>query len=99
MASFINKFIGHNSKSEPQPSISLPTNDKHPMHMENVSDDLARLPYRLKVLLDTSVSQEEQKKHLSAAINAIQYYTSEIQGPTLRKPKKRVSMALNNFKK
>jgi hypothetical protein len=42
------------------------------MHMENVSDDLARLPYGWKVLLDTSVSHEEQKKHSSAAINAIQ---------------------------
>jgi predicted Ser/Thr protein kinase len=86
MATFISKLIGHNSKSETQPSIGIPANV-----------DLERLPIGWKVLLDTSVSQEEQKKHPSAAINAIQYYTSEIQGPTLRKAKTRVSITLNNL--
>jgi hypothetical protein len=83
----MSKLIGHNSKSETQPIIGLQTNDHH---IENVSNDLERLPIEWKVLLDTSISQEEQKKHPSAAINAIQYYTTEIQGPILKKPKERV---------
>jgi hypothetical protein len=91
MASFISKLIGHNSKSETQPSIALPTNDEQPMNLE-------RLPIGWNVLLDPSVSQENQKKHPSEAINAIQYYNSEIQDPTLRKPIKRVSITLNNLK-
>jgi hypothetical protein len=98
MASFISKLIGHNSKSETQPSIALPTNDAQSMNMENVSNDLERLPIGWNVLSDTSVSQEDQKKHPSEAINAIQSYTSEIQDPTLRKPINRVSITLNNLK-
>jgi hypothetical protein len=90
MATFISKLIEHGFESEVQPNIALPTNDQHPMHLENVSDDLERLPIGWKVLLDTSISQEEQKKHPCAAINAIQYYTTEIQGPILKKPKERV---------